>query len=64
MTNQKKTESTDYFHLVWTKNPQFQEKILKIEAIFSQNSPQNRFLETSFRHKNSEKGPTFSLKIP
>ena len=23
MTNQKKTEMTDYFHLVWTKNPQF-----------------------------------------
>ena len=23
MTNQKKTELTDYFHLVWTKNPQF-----------------------------------------
>ena len=23
MTNQKKTELTDYFDLVWTKNPQF-----------------------------------------
>ena len=23
MTNQKKTELIDYFHLVWTKNPQF-----------------------------------------
>ena len=21
MTNEKKTELTDYFHLVWTKNP-------------------------------------------
>ena len=23
MTNQKKTELIDYFHLVWAKNPQF-----------------------------------------
>ena len=23
ITNQKKPELTDYFHLVWTKNPQF-----------------------------------------
>ena len=23
MTNQKKTELTDYFNLVWTKNPKF-----------------------------------------
>ena len=38
--------------------------VLKMEAIFSQNSPQNRTLETSIRHKNSEKGPTFSSKIP
>ena len=35
-----------------------------MEAIFSQNNPQNRALETSIRHKNSEKGPTFSSKIP
>ena len=35
-----------------------------MEAIFPQNSPQNRTLETSIRHKNSEKGPTFSSKIP
>ena len=35
-----------------------------MEAILSQNSPQNRILETSIRHKNSEKGPTFSSKIP
>ena len=35
-----------------------------MEAIFSQNSPQNRTLKTSIRHKNSEKGPTFSSKIP
>ena len=60
MTNQKKTELTDFFDLVWTKNPHF----LEMEAIFSQNSPQNRTLETSIRHKNSEKGPTFSSKIP
>ena len=35
-----------------------------MEAVFSQNSSQNRILETSIRHKNSEKGPTFSSKIP
>ena len=35
-----------------------------MEAIYSQNSPQNRTLETFIRHKNSEKGPTFSSKIP
>ena len=64
MTNQKKTELIDFFDLVWTKNPQFLENFLKMEAIFSQNSPQSRILETSIRHKNSEKGPTFSSKIP
>ena len=64
MTNQKKTELIDFFDLVWTKNPQFLEHFLKMEAIFSQNSPPNRTLETSIRHKNSEKGPTFSSKIP
>ena len=62
MTNQKKTESIDFFDLVWTKNPQFLENLLKMEAIFSQNSPQNRTLETSIRHKNSEKGPNFFVK--
>ena len=41
MTNQKKTELIDFFDLVWTKNPQFLEIFLKMEAIFSQNSPQN-----------------------
>ena len=60
MTNQKKTGLIDFFDLVWTKNPQFLENFLKMEAIFSQNNPQNRTLETSIRHKNSEKGPTFS----
>ena len=64
MTNQKKIELIDFFDLVWTKNPQFLEKFLKMEAIFSQNSPQNRTLETAIRHKNSEKGLTFSSKIP
>ena len=64
MTNQKKTELIDLFDLVWTKNPQFLENVLKMEAIFSQNSPQNHTLETYIRHKNSEKGPTFSSKFP
>ena len=66
MTNQKKTELIDSFDQVWTKNPHFLEHFLKMEAIFSQNSPQNRTLETFIynRHKNSEKGPTFSSKIP
>ena len=64
MTMQKKTELIDFFDLVWTKNPQFLENVLKMEAISSQNSPENRTLETSIGHKNSEKGPTFSSKIP
>ena len=64
MTNQKKTELIDFFDLVWTKNPQFLENFLKMEAIFSQNSSQNCTLETSIKHKNSEKGPTFSSKVP
>ena len=64
MTNQKKTELIDFFDLVWTKNPQFLENFWKMEAIFSQNNPQNCTLETSIRHKNSEKGPTFLSKIP
>ena len=63
MTNQKKTELIDFFDLVCTKNPQFLEIFLKMEAIFSQKSPQNRILKTSIRHKNPEKGPTFSSKI-
>ena len=45
ITNQKKTELIDFFDLVWTKNPQFLEIFLKMEAIFSQNSPQNCTLE-------------------
>ena len=59
-----KTELTDNFHLVWTKNAQFQNFFLKMEAIFSQDSPQNRIVEVSIGHKNSEKGPIFSSKIP
>ena len=37
-----------------------------MQAIFSQNSPQNRILETFVIDKNSEKcpTPTFSSKIP
>ena len=64
MKNQKKTELIDFFDPFWTKNPLFLEKFLKMEAISSQNSPQNRTLETSIRHKNYEKGPPFSSKIP
>ena len=64
MTNQKNTELIDFFDLVWTKNPHFLENVLTMEAIFFQNSPQNRILEASIGHKNSEKGPTFSSKIP
>ena len=63
MTDQKKTELIDFFDLVCKKSTIFG-KFFKMEAIFSQNSPQNRSLETSIRHKNSEKGPTFSSKIP
>ena len=29
MTNQKKTELIDFFDLVWTKDPQFLENLLK-----------------------------------
>ena len=64
MTNQEKTELIDFFDLVWTKNPQFLENFLNIEAMFSQKNPQNRILETSIRHRNSDKGPTFLSKIP
>ena len=60
MTNQKKTELIDFFDLVWTKNPQCLENFLKMDVIFPPNSPQNRILGTSIRHKISEKGPTFS----
>ena len=34
-----------------------------MEAIFSQNSPQKSYLETSITHKNSQKGPTFRYKF-
>ena len=62
MTNQKETKLIDYFGLVWTKNPQFWENFWKMEAIFWQNNPQNRILDTSNRHRNSEKGPAVSSK--
>ena len=54
----------DYFDLVWLKLYNFRKIFLKMEAIFSQNSPQNRILDTFIGHKNTEKGPTFSSKIP
>ena len=63
MTNQKKTELIDFFDLVGQKIHNFG-KFFENRSRFSQNSPQSRTLETSIRHKNSEKGPTFSSKIP
>ena len=63
MTNQKKTELIDFFDLVWTKNPQFLENFLKMEAIFSQNSPQNRTLETSIRPKIPKRVQRFRQKF-
>ena len=35
-----------------------------MEDLFSKTAPQNCILETSIRHKSSEKGLTFSSKIP
>ena len=64
ITNQKKTKLIDFFDLVWTKIHNFWKIFWKWKPLFSQNSPQNHTLETSIRHKNSEKGPTFSSKIP
>ena len=64
MTKQKKTKLINFFDLVWKKKSTIFGTFLKMEAIFSQNNPENRTLETSIRHKNSEKGPTFSSKIP
>ena len=43
MTNQKKTELTDYFDLVWTKNPESLEIFWKIEAIFPKTALKNVF---------------------
>ena len=51
-------ESIDYFDLVWTKNPQIQENVLKMEAILSQNSPPpppNRNLEIFITERNGDK---------
>ena len=58
MANQKKTELIDYFHLVWT------EKSTSLRKFFENESHFSPILETSIRHKNSKKGPTFSSKIP
>ena len=46
ITQMTKEDWIDYFDPVWTKNPQFQENVLKKETIFSQNSPQICILET------------------
>ena len=43
ITNQKKTELTDFFDLVWTKNPQFLEIFLKMEAIFFPKKPSKSY---------------------
>ena len=54
-----------YVDLIWAKIHNFKKIFGKWKLFFSQNSPQNRILETSIRHKSSEKGPpTFSSKIP
>ena len=63
ITNQQKTELIDFFDLVWTKIHNFG-KFFENGSHFFPNSPQNRTLETSIRHKNSEKGPAFSSRIP
>ena len=39
MTNQKNTLLIDFFDLVWTKNPQWLDNCLKIEAIFFPKQP-------------------------
>ena len=56
MTKRRKTELTDYFHLVWTKKSTILEIGLKMGAIFFQNSPQNRILDRI--------GPPIGTKIP
>ena len=56
MTKRMKTELTDDFHLVWTKNSTILEIGLKMGAIFSQNSPQNHILDRI--------GPPMGTKIP
>ena len=63
MTKQKKTEFIDFFNIVWTKNPQLLENVLKIQAIFEQNNPQNRILETSIRHKIPKRVQLFRQKF-
>ena len=56
MTKRMKTELTDYFHLVWTKESTILEIGLKMRAIFFQNSPQNCILDRI--------GPPVGTKIP
>ena len=43
MTNQKKTELIDFFDPVWTKNPQFFENFLKMDAIFFPKQPSKSY---------------------
>ena len=52
-----------YVDLVWTNNPKCSENLWKMKAIFSSNSPQVCILETSIKHKNSEKGRFKDKKV-
>ena len=67
MTDQKKTELTDYFYPIWTKIHNFR-KIFDNGSYAPPpppppNSSQTRNLETFIRNKNSEKGPSTFLSI-
>ena len=64
MTNQKKTELIDYFDIVWTKNPQILESFGKWKPFFLKTAIKIVFWRPPVRHKTSEKGTTFSSKIP
>ena len=55
MTNQKKTKLSDDLDQVWTKIHNCRKSL---ETIFPKTA-----LKIVFRHKNSEKGPTFSLQF-
>ena len=55
MTNQRKTELIDYFHLAWTKNPQFLKSFLKMEALFSKTAPKIVFWRPSLDTKIPKK---------
>ena len=54
----------DYFDLVCTKNPQFWKFFLENGSHFFPKQPSKSYFGDPIRHKNSEKGPTFSSKIP